>query len=95
MGEHTVDRIVEWVADSWRERGRDPAISSDTFLLDDDGLDSMQLLHLLHFVEETYGLAIDVDELHPDNFATPAAVAAMVDRLRQASGRQNLERGEP
>jgi acyl carrier protein len=82
----TITRITEWLTDSCRDRGLDIVISPDTSLLDFGAVDSMQLLHLVQFLESAYGFAIDVEELVPENFVTPTTVATMVDRLRPHSG---------
>ena len=45
-----------------------------------DVLDSTDVLRLVVFIEERFGVRIDDDELEPDNFETLRRLAAFVDR---------------
>ena len=78
-------QIVTWLVDACRERGREVPIDAETHLLEPGFLDSLQFLHLVHFIEGALHVEIDVDELVPENFATPKTVSRLVERLRQSS----------
>jgi acyl carrier protein len=61
-----------------------PAELTDTTPLLDSGLlDSMALVDLVTHLEHTYGVTIDTAEITPDNFASVAAISALVERHRQ------------
>jgi acyl carrier protein len=58
------------------------SLSRDTPLIDDHILDSMDIQRLVAFLEVHFGIRVTDDQLLPDNFATIAALASMVDALR-------------
>ncbi|GAA3028199.1 acyl carrier protein [Actinokineospora globicatena] len=71
-------------------RGYLPLHGPDARLRPDDsladlGLDSMATVGLLVDVEEEFGIALADDDLTDQTFASPAALWAVVDRLRGAS----------
>ena len=45
-------------------------------------IDSLGVMELADFVEQTYGVQIGEDELMADNFLTLSAIAALVERKR-------------
>jgi len=45
-------------------------------------IDSLGVMELADFVEQTYGVKIGEDELMADNFISLAAIAALVERKR-------------
>jgi acyl carrier protein len=69
------------------ELGKDVSqISDDESLLESGTIDSIGVMQLVAFLESTYGLTVDDDELTPENFDTIAAVSSFVAR-RQAGAR--------
>lgn len=62
------------------------AIVADTPLIEGGLLDSIGLLELVSFIEETFAVTLPLEDFVPENFATPNAVAALVERLRAAPG---------
>lgn len=65
--------VIGWLEENLPPHG-DP-ITADTRLIAENLLDSMDLLRLVSFLEDTYALAFDPDQLIPENFDTPATVA--------------------
>jgi acyl carrier protein len=64
---------------------RDERTLTDAFpLIDEHVLDSMDIQRLVGFLETEFGIRVTDDQLLPDNFATIAAMAAMVEALRAA-----------
>lgn len=59
--------------------GRDVELAAETPLLDTGYLDSLTLLRLLAELQEAYGIDLDVTDVTEDAFATPAAIAALVE----------------
>ena len=69
------------------ELGKDASqVGADDSLLESGTIDSMGVLQLVAFLETTYGIKIDDDDLMPDNFDTIAAIASFIER-RQAGAR--------
>ncbi len=61
--------------------GTEP-IASDSALIDSGILDSISVLELVSFIEETFSVELPLEEFMPANFHTPATVLAMIDRIR-------------
>ena len=47
-------------------------------LIDSGILDSMGLMSLLNFIESQFGIAVNVEDLTPENFATLASIAHFI-----------------
>ncbi len=60
------------------------SLAPDTALIEDGILDSIEILNLVAFIEERFAVVLPVDAFIPENFATPAAVAALVVTLTSA-----------
>ena len=74
--------VVEWVKANCLKGNLTLEVTESTELLVTNLLDSMDFLNLVAHLEDSYGIKIDPDELSPENFETPASVAAMVERVR-------------
>jgi acyl carrier protein len=48
-------------------------------------IDSLGVMEVVDFVEESYGVDIDEDELLADNFRSLRAISALVDSKRDAA----------
>jgi acyl carrier protein len=85
-----MDELVE------RLRQHFSAMTSTDLRPDDDffalGLvNSLRALEIVAYIERTFTIAIDVDDLDLDNFRTAAAAAAFVSRKRAArSGAETI-----
>lgn len=63
--------------------GRDPGeLADDGSLLDLGIIDSTGVLELVGFLEETYGISVEDEELVPDNLDTVNNLVAFVERKR-------------
>ncbi|MEK4006766.1 acyl carrier protein [Paenibacillus sp. FSL H3-0333] len=49
-------------------------------LVDDLGIDSIQILELLSALEDTFGFELDVDDIRPESFRSVQAVLHFVER---------------
>jgi acyl carrier protein len=78
--------ILAWLKETAAKLG-DVEIAADTELIEQGVLDSLEILRLVSFLEERFQLAVPVDEFVPENFRTPAAIAAMMARLQGPSVR--------
>lgn len=64
--------------------GEDEDLSDDESFLETGLIDSTGILELITFVEETYDIEIEDEEMIPDNLDGIAKVADFVVRKRQA-----------
>ncbi len=51
----------------------------ETSFLDEGIIDSMNVLELVAFVEENFGIAVEDHEIVPDNFDSVSRIATFVD----------------
>jgi len=82
--ESTVEAVLEWVRKSAAPRFPDLDVRADTLLIDSGVLDSIEILNLVGFLEERFGIALPVEEFVPENFRDPETVARLVLRLAAA-----------
>jgi len=54
------------------------AIEDDTPLIDNGVIDSLGVMKLVAYLEETFALTVAPDDLVPENFETPNLIAALV-----------------
>ncbi len=69
-----LDHISEMVAEAGG-----PPVTRDTPLLEAGILDSINLVRLVQFLEEQFGIAIPDADFGPELFESPASVAAYVE----------------
>ena len=85
MASTDVERALsEYIAKEIRYDQEQPEVQSDDALLD-GALDSTDVLRLVVFVEEQFGVRFEDDELVPENFGTLRQLAAFVERKRAAA----------
>lgn len=63
------------------------AISAELDLIESGVIDSIEILNLVCFIEEQFDLNVPIEAFTPENFRTPRAIAALVDRTQTAKGR--------
>ena len=78
------DIVIDWIVRLPTRRGTD-AIHAHTELIGDGILDSLAVLNLVGFLEERFNIMLPVEEFVPENFRTPAAIAALANRLSEAA----------
>jgi acyl carrier protein len=78
--EQTEQKVIFWLQEVG---GKASGVSliSDTELIENGVLDSVAILNLVSFLEEQFGFTVPFEEFVPENFKTPATIAAMVARL--------------
>lgn len=65
------------------ELGKDVlSVGRNESLLESGTIDSVAVMKLVSFLEETYNIKVDDDDLVPENFDTLAAIIAFVERRR-------------
>jgi acyl carrier protein len=74
--------LLEWL----RESGQNNtvAVESASKLLELEVLDSLGILQFVGFIEQTFKIAMPLEDFVPDNFETPKKVAEMVARIVEA-----------
>jgi acyl carrier protein len=72
-----VDQIQAYVA---RTYGK--TVGPDDSLLDSGLIDSTGIFELVTFLEETFGIKVEDEEIVPEHFETAAQVAAYVERKK-------------
>lgn len=61
------------------------AIGRDESLLETGTIDSVGVMQLVAFLEETYGIKVEDDDLMPENFDTIGAIAAFIEGRQQGA----------
>ena len=74
-----IDKYIREELVSNREGELDPGES----LISSGILDSLTLLQLISFLEKSFGITVDDDEMKPSNFETINQMRAFVDRKRR------------
>jgi len=54
-------------------------------LLNNGVIDSLKMLDLISFIEEKFGVAIDEDEMMPDNFESVDTIVQFLEAKRQSN----------
>lgn len=75
-------RIIDHLRQSLSEAGSGTEVSSQTALLGSGLLDSIALVGLIEFLEESFSLEISDADLGPDLFETPASIARFVEQYQ-------------
>jgi acyl carrier protein len=66
--------------------GEDPSkLPADASLLEAGIIDSTGVLELVDFIETTYGLTVEDEELLPENLDSIQSIVAFVERKRSAA----------
>jgi acyl carrier protein len=76
--------IRRYIAQNILFSGNEYPYPDDISFLDQGVVDSMNVLELVSFVEEKYGVRVDDREIVPDNFDSVARLAAYVRRKKPA-----------
>ena len=69
------------LADYFKERSG-IAVGPDTLLIEEKIIDSMGVVELLAFIEETFGVEVDLEDLTIENFATIKEIAGLINGKR-------------
>jgi acyl carrier protein len=76
--------IRRYIAQNILFSGNEYPYPDDISFLDQGVVDSMNVLELVSFVEEKYGVRVEDREIVPDNFDSVARLAAYVRRKKPA-----------
>lgn len=78
-----MDEIERIIIDNLQEQSDTVRLTPETPLLRHGILDSLALTALISYIEDHFRIAIPSDEILPENFATPGAIASLVRRLKE------------
>ncbi|HUK62132.1 MAG TPA: acyl carrier protein [Dongiaceae bacterium] len=81
----TKQRIREFVTTNFFVQDA-ATLTDDASLLDIGVVDSTGVLEIIGFLEGTFGLAVEDDEIVPDNLDSIERIAAFVGRKQAAAG---------
>jgi acyl carrier protein len=76
--------IRQFIEKALRRQGIEVELREEYPLIDNNLIDSLTLMELIAFLEQSFSIVVDPIEIVPENFATLQAIAALVTR-RQAS----------
>ena len=57
-------------------------VSDDDSLLTTGIIDSLKMVELLSFIEKSYGITVDDDELSPENFETVNSIVSFLEQKK-------------
>ena len=72
--------VREFLTTQLHKNGRE--LGAEESLLESGTIDSMGVLQLVAFLEQTYSVKVEDDDLVPENFDTIAAITAFVERCQ-------------
>ena len=74
-----MDKILEIL----QEIRPDVDFINEKKLIDDDVLDSFDIISIVGEFNDVFGIEIDVEDLEPDNFNTVEAMQELISRLQE------------
>lgn len=80
----TAAQIRQFIDRALRRQGIEVDLGEEYPLIDSKLIDSLTLMDLIAFLEQSFRIVVDPTDIVPENFATVRAIAALVTR-RQAS----------
>jgi acyl carrier protein len=83
--ERVLDKIREYLLDHVAVDHNRTSLGPDEDLLDQGIIDSLGMLRLIGFLEQTFGIEVLDEDVIPENFRTLVAVAGLV--ARKQAGR--------
>jgi acyl carrier protein len=80
----TLERVRRFITDDMGWYGAPGDLTPDYELIDNGVLDSLGIFRMVGFLEDDFGIEVADEDLAPDNFATLAAIVALVDTKRRS-----------
>lgn len=75
----TQDQLLTYMNRLVAESGQNAIVTADTDLMASGLLDSINLVGLIGFVEQTFGIEISDDDMGPDLFESPQSLARFIE----------------
>ncbi len=70
--------IKQYIIDEYVPDGSDASIAADMDLLENGILDSLAVLKLVAFIEDTFDVTLQLDEIDPDKFKSINAINDLI-----------------
>jgi acyl carrier protein len=86
MQERILEDITQLLAKALRDTDEQPEVKAEDHIINDLGLDSIQMLAFLLEVEQRFGLALDFDNLDISQLGSVRDFAQWVDGLMGEQG---------
>ena len=77
----TVESLTEFIVSQY-PRAEEISLSADDPLLENGIVDSLGLLKLVNFIEDTFGIFVSEDDLDPENFTSINTISQFIERKR-------------
>jgi acyl carrier protein len=74
--------IRDYIVDNILNGQDDPPLSVEDNLIESGIIDSLGIMSLLMFIEEKFAIAINPDDLIPENFSSVQSITCTVDRQK-------------
>jgi acyl carrier protein len=71
-------QIISFLTAELDRAGQPAALTEESPLLEPGLLDSVTLMQLVAFLEETFAIVLEPDQIVPEHFATVGRIAALV-----------------
>ncbi len=78
-GESIATRVMTYLTETKGLSG-ETQVEADTSLIRGGLVDSLGMEDLIGFLEESFGIVVEDDDLMPDNFETATAIASFIQR---------------
>lgn len=93
MEERTVisEKVSRYLSEA-KGLPRDFDLRPETQLLQSGLIDSLGMVDLVAYLEKSFAIAVDDEDMVPENFETLAAISAFVERKRAGGGGQTATR---
>lgn len=75
-----LERVQDFLVEELHWQGPRSELTAELPLIENHVIDSMGLLRLVAWLEATFGIQINDDEVVPANFGTIAAIEGLLDR---------------
>jgi acyl carrier protein len=83
---HTTEKTIRqfFIDNAWLEKNGE--LHDTDSLLENGVIDSVSMIELVGFIEETYGVHIPDEDLMPEHFETLEAIVSYIEKRKQVVG---------
>ena len=83
---NTLDTVRAYVLDEVAIDRSADAVRHDTLLIEEEILDSLAIIEMVTFLEDTFGIAVEPEDISVENFRTLESIVALVENKRAGKG---------
>jgi acyl carrier protein len=83
---HATEKTIRqfFIGNAWLEKNGE--LRETDSLLENGVIDSVAMIELVSFIEETYGIHIPDEDLMPEHFETLESIVSYIERKKQVVG---------